>query len=242
MADWAVTHKLWEKWIANNLGTSGEPLKAALLINYDPAAPSRLTSCIKEGILEGSGVREGGGGGWIVVGWLSAKRREEEGWVVCGSLEREGWWAGGGRGTGWWPAIERDFMGNGRQFGGERRMMAGGEGKEMGNRDPGCFLAEQEGTNFKPVELRSFLNFIKQNNLQTEFFFIGSSQYLVTSIHEHWFCARCINTSRPAGEGVIVMQIAAYLLVAMYEGSIGSATRAMVAVEQFVWQLSRRIH
>lgn len=38
---------------------------------------------------------------------------------------------------------------------------------------------------------------------------------LVTSIHEHWFCARCINTSRPAGEGVIVMQIAAYLLVAM---------------------------
>ncbi|PKU65706.1 uncharacterized protein LOC110095640 isoform X2 [Dendrobium catenatum] len=148
MADWAVTRKLWEKWIANNLGTSGEPLKAALLINYDPAAPSRLTSCI----------------------------------------------------------------------------------------------AEQEGTNFKSVELRSFLKFIKQNNLQNEFFFIGSSQYLVTSIHEHWFCARCINTSRPAGEGVIVMQIAAYLLVAMYEGSIGSATRAMVAVEQFVWQLSRRIH
>ncbi|XP_020583275.1 uncharacterized protein LOC110026611 [Phalaenopsis equestris] len=148
MTDWAVTHKLWEKWIVNNVGASGEPLKAALLINYDPAAPSRLVS----------------------------------------------------------------------------------------------FIAEQEGTNFKPADLRQFLNFIKRNNLQTEFFFLGSSQYLVTSIHEHWFCARCINTSRPAGEGVIIMQIAAYLLVAMYEGSIGSATQAMAAAEQFVWQLSRRIH
>jgi len=38
---------------------------------------------------------------------------------------------------------------------------------------------------------------------------------LVTSIHEHWFCARCVNTSKAAGEGVIVMQTAAYLLVAM---------------------------
>ncbi|KAK8970392.1 hypothetical protein KSP40_PGU021472 [Platanthera guangdongensis] len=148
MADWAVTHKLWEKWVSNNLGTSGDPLKAALLLNYDPAAPSRLTSVI----------------------------------------------------------------------------------------------AEQEGTSLKASELLPFLNFIKRNNLQAEFFFIGSSQYLVTSIHEHWFCARCINTSKPAGEGVLVMHMAAYLLIAMYEGSISSATRAMVAVDQFAWQVSRRNH
>ncbi|KAK8938762.1 hypothetical protein KSP39_PZI011012 [Platanthera zijinensis] len=148
MADWAVTHKLWEKWVSNNLGISGDPLKAALLLNYDPAAPSRLTSVI----------------------------------------------------------------------------------------------AEQEGTSFKASELLPFLNFIKRNNLQAEFFFIGSSQYLVTSIHEHWFCARCINTSKPAGEGVLVMHMAAYLLIAMYEGSISSATRAMVAVDQFAWQVSRRNH
>ena len=38
---------------------------------------------------------------------------------------------------------------------------------------------------------------------------------LVTSIHENWFSARCINTSKPAGEGAIVMQTAAYILVAL---------------------------
>ncbi|XP_044360312.1 uncharacterized protein [Triticum aestivum] len=56
---------------------------------------------------------------------------------------------------------------------------------------------------------------IVRNNLQTEFFSIGPNQYLVTSIHEHWFCARCVNTTQPGGEGVIVMQIGAYLLVSM---------------------------
>lgn len=39
---------------------------------------------------------------------------------------------------------------------------------------------------------------------------------LVTSIHENWFCARCINSTKPEGEGVIVMQIGACLLVTMY--------------------------
>lgn len=38
---------------------------------------------------------------------------------------------------------------------------------------------------------------------------------LVTSIHENWFCARCMNTSKPAGEGAIIMQTAAFLLVAL---------------------------
>lgn len=38
---------------------------------------------------------------------------------------------------------------------------------------------------------------------------------LVTSIHENWFSARCINTSKPAGEGAIVIQTAAYILVAL---------------------------
>ncbi|KAL6003700.1 hypothetical protein ACLOJK_004246 [Asimina triloba] len=57
---------------------------------------------------------------------------------------------------------------------------------------------------------------------------------LVTSIREHWFCARCVNTSKPAGEGIIIIQITSFLLVAMYDGSIGSASRAMAAVDQFV--------
>ena len=39
---------------------------------------------------------------------------------------------------------------------------------------------------------------------------------LVTSIHENWFCARCVNSTKSGGEGVIVMQIGAYLLVSMY--------------------------
>lgn len=38
---------------------------------------------------------------------------------------------------------------------------------------------------------------------------------MVTSIHENWFSARCLNTSKPAGEGVIVIQTSAFLLVAL---------------------------
>ncbi|OVA01217.1 Profilin [Macleaya cordata] len=136
--DWGFSHRVWEKWVSSNVGSSGEPLKAALLLNYDPTGPSRLVSII----------------------------------------------------------------------------------------------AEQQGIKAKPVELSSFLEFIKQNNLQGECFFIGSNEYMVTSIHESWFCARCVNTSKPAGEGAIVMQTTAFLLVALYDGSIGSASRAMVAVDQ----------
>jgi hypothetical protein len=38
---------------------------------------------------------------------------------------------------------------------------------------------------------------------------------LVTSIHENWFSARCINTSKSAEEGAIVLQTAAYISVAL---------------------------
>ncbi|KAI3993169.1 hypothetical protein MKX01_009912 [Papaver californicum] len=146
--DWVFTQKVWEKWASNSLGSSGEPLKAGLLLNYDPTGPSRLMSTI----------------------------------------------------------------------------------------------AAQQGILAKPVELCSFLEFIKLNNLQGESFFIGSNEYIVTSIHESWFCARSLSTSRPAGEGAIVMQTASFLLVGMYDGSIGAASRAMVAVDQFALQLSRKHH
>lgn len=144
--DWAFVHKVWDKWASTCIGSSGQPLKAALLINHDPTAPSRLLSTI----------------------------------------------------------------------------------------------AEQEGINANPIELSQFVNFIKRNKLQSESFFIGLNQYVVTSIHENWFSARCMNTSKPAGEGAIVMHTAAFLLVALYDGSIGSASRAMVAVDQFAWQLGRK--
>ncbi|KAM3229059.1 hypothetical protein ACQJBY_060153 [Aegilops geniculata] len=103
-------------------------------------------------------------------------------------------------------------------------------------------VAEEEGTKFTAVDLQPFINFFRRNNLQTEFFSIGPNQYLVTSIHEHWFCARCVNTTQPGGEGVIVMQIGAYLLVSMYDGSVGSASQAMVAVDQFACHFNRRTH
>ncbi|PIA31552.1 hypothetical protein AQUCO_04900092v1 [Aquilegia coerulea] len=144
--DWGFAHRTWEKWAPTNVGSSGEPLKAAMLLNYDPTGPSRLLSTI----------------------------------------------------------------------------------------------SEQRGLKLKPVEVSSFLDYIKRNNIQTECFFIGNNQYMVTSIHESWFCARCVNTSKAAGEGAIVMQTTSFLLVALYEGSIGSASRAMVSVDQFAWQLSRR--
>ncbi|KAK6251629.1 hypothetical protein SCA6_005634 [Theobroma cacao] len=144
--DWAFVQKSWDKWASSNIGSSGEPLKAALLINYDPFRPSRLLSTI----------------------------------------------------------------------------------------------AEQEGIKINPIELSQFVSFIKRNKLQTETFNIGHNQYMVTSIQENWFCARCLNTSKSTGEGAIVMQTSTFLLVALYDGSIGSASRAMVSVDQLVWLLSRR--
>ncbi|OAY78186.1 Uncharacterized protein ACMD2_15189, partial [Ananas comosus] len=40
-------------------------------------------------------------------------------------------------------------------------------------------------------------NFFKRKNWQMEFFSLGPNQYMVTSTHKHWFCARCVNTSKP---------------------------------------------
>ncbi|KAK3140416.1 hypothetical protein QOZ80_5AG0400660 [Eleusine coracana subsp. coracana] len=147
-ADWSWARRAWEKWAAKHVGPSGKPVRAALLLNYDPSGPSRLL-----------------------------------------------------------PVI-----------------------------------AEQEGTELKAVDMQPFLDFVKRGNLQMEFFPMGLNQYLVTSIHENWFCARCVNTTNPGGKGVIVMHIGAYLLVSMYDGSVGSASQAMVAVDQFSWHFNRRTH
>ncbi|XP_051129364.1 uncharacterized protein LOC127250237 [Andrographis paniculata] len=144
--DWSVVRKLWEKWAPNNVGTSDQPLRGAILINYDPTGPSRIVSNI----------------------------------------------------------------------------------------------AEQEGVKADPIEISEFLTFVKRNKLPMETFFILENQYLVTSIHKSWFCARCINSAKPTGEGAIVMQTSAFLLVGLYEGSLGAASRAMAAVDQLAGQLSRR--
>ncbi|EEF45121.1 uncharacterized protein LOC8259119 [Ricinus communis] len=101
-------------------------------------------------------------------------------------------------------------------------------------------IAEQEGIKLNPIELSQFIDFIKRNKLQMESFIIGTSQYVVTSVHESWFSARCVNTSKPSGEGAIIMQTAAFLLIALYDGSIAAASQAMVAVDQFAWQLGRK--
>ncbi|XP_066167188.1 uncharacterized protein [Oryza sativa Japonica Group] len=140
-ADWMWARRSWEKWAGKHVGASGKPVKAALLLNYDPTGPSRLLPvvlCSTEQSADG-----------ILLYWL------------------------------------------------------------------------------KPVNI-----------------VIASSAFtdLVTSIHEHWFCARCVNAVQPEGEGVIVMEIGAYLLVCMYDGSLGSASQAMVAVDQFAWHFNRRTH
>ncbi|KAG6399469.1 hypothetical protein SASPL_140950 [Salvia splendens] len=117
-------------------------------------------------------------------------------------------------------------------------------------------IAEQEGIKADPIEMSQFIGFVKRNKLQMETFFIGPNQFnknavlsfleeadiinLVTSIHESWFCARSLNSSKQAGEGAIVMQTSAFLLVGLYDGSIGAASRAMMAVDQFAGQLGRR--
>ncbi|KAB5564339.1 hypothetical protein DKX38_004393 [Salix brachista] len=101
-------------------------------------------------------------------------------------------------------------------------------------------IAEQEGINATPTEVSQFVDFVRRNKLQSEDFTIGQNQYVVTSIHESCFCARSVTTSEPAGEGAIIMHTSAFLFVALYDGSIGAASRAMVAVDQFAWQLGRR--
>ncbi|CAN6547040.1 unnamed protein product [Malus baccata var. baccata] len=119
--DWGFVRKAWDKWASLNIASPDEPLKAALLINYDPTGPSRLLSTI----------------------------------------------------------------------------------------------AEEEGIKVNPIELSQFVDFIKCDKQQTESFVIGTNQYVVTSIHDNWFCARCMNTSKHSGEGAIVMQTAAFLLVGL---------------------------
>ncbi|KAL3330711.1 hypothetical protein AABB24_034500 [Solanum stoloniferum] len=103
-------------------------------------------------------------------------------------------------------------------------------------------IAEQEGIMADPTEMCELICFVRRNKLRTESFVIGQNQYLVTSIHESWFCARSMSTSKPAGEGAILMQTGAFFLIGLYDGSIGSASRAMVVLDQFSWQLNRRNH
>ncbi|XP_047971194.1 uncharacterized protein LOC125214291 isoform X1 [Salvia hispanica] len=74
-------------------------------------------------------------------------------------------------------------------------------------------IAEQEGIKADPIQISQFISFVKRNKLQMETFFIEPNQYLVTSIHESWFCARSLNSSKQAGEGAIVMQTSAFLLI-----------------------------
>ncbi|XP_071674424.1 uncharacterized protein [Lolium perenne] len=47
-ADWSWARRAWEKWTEKHVGSSGMPVKAALLLNYDPTGPSRLLPIIAE--------------------------------------------------------------------------------------------------------------------------------------------------------------------------------------------------
>lgn len=113
-----------------------------------------------------------------------------------------------------------------------------------GNLEPSSrqfpLIVHQKGIKLIPTDVRSLIKSVKQNNLQADFFFIGASKYMVTSIHDHWYCTRCINTTNPAGEGAIIVRTAAFILVTIYEGSIGAASEAMAATDYLMDQLSRR--
>ncbi|KAK6934785.1 Profilin [Dillenia turbinata] len=147
--DWAfVVRKAWEKWACPNIGSTGEPLKAALLLNYEPTGPSRL---------------------------LSTMKIEQEG-MKANPMEMN--------------QIVDFVKRNNLQI-------------------------EQEGMKANPMEINQIVDFVKRNNLQFDTFIIGANQYMVTSIHNNWFSTRCINTKNPAGEGAIVKQTAAFLLIAL---------------------------
>ncbi|XP_074286266.1 uncharacterized protein LOC141611589 [Silene latifolia] len=101
-------------------------------------------------------------------------------------------------------------------------------------------IAEEEGIKADPIEVSQLVNFVKRNKLQAETFLLGPNEYLVTSIHEKWFHARCMNTAKPSGEGIVVMQTGVFLVVALYEGSIGSASCAVATADQFAHYLFRK--
>ncbi|KAH7525532.1 hypothetical protein JRO89_XSUnG0080600 [Xanthoceras sorbifolium] len=107
--DWSFVHKAWEKWASLSIGSSDEPLKAALLINYDPTGPSRLLSTMYDFFFF-----------FLII----------------------------------FTELKVDF---------------------------GACSAEQEGIKADPIELTQFVDFIKQNKLQTGSFIIGSNESCTNS-------------------------------------------------------------
>ncbi|KAL0534126.1 hypothetical protein IC582_028407 [Cucumis melo] len=54
----------------------------------------------------------------------------------------------------------------------------------------------------------------------------------MTSVHENWFCARCMNTIKHAGKGVIIVQTTAFILIAISISGDGSGRLVIVGISQ----------
>ncbi|XP_047335997.1 uncharacterized protein LOC124939581 [Impatiens glandulifera] len=97
--------------------------------------------------------------------------------------------------------------------------------------------AEQE-IKANPTELGQFVDFVKRNNLHSANFFNGLNYCVsfVTLMYETIGYAQGALTPPIGVEGAIAIGII------VYDGSLGSESQAMAAVNQFSLQLSRKNH
>ncbi|KAJ7571257.1 hypothetical protein O6H91_01G156900 [Diphasiastrum complanatum] len=109
----------------------------------------------------------------------------------------------------------------------------------MGTSTSWPFWMEQEGLSLKAAEVRPLVESIQEKRLHVDYFNIGSNRYVVTSIHEHIYCGRCLNSVNPAGSGAIIACTPFNAIVATYDGSIGAASKAMATVETFFDHLTQ---
>lgn len=101
-------------------------------------------------------------------------------------------------------------------------------------------VVEQQGLNLKPADVRPLMEGVRDNSLHKDFFSIGPYRYMVTTVDEHLYAARCINSKDAAGAGAIISRTFSYVIIATYQGSCCAATKAVAAIEAFVDHVSPR--
>ncbi|KAL0447637.1 UNVERIFIED_CONTAM: hypothetical protein Slati_1891600 [Sesamum latifolium] len=190
--DWSVVRRLWEKWAPSALGSSGQPLKAALLINYDPTGPSRLVSTIAE--------QEGIKADPIEIS-------EFVSFVKRNKLQMETFLSGQ-------TNVSSITSVNESKQCNFRKSLGNYTSVDQTGNAYGFLLERLMGISPRLLIVVAVLKHVScvLNSKAVLYSFLID---LVSSIHESWFCARCLNTSMQAGEGAIVMQTSAFLLVGL---------------------------
>ncbi|CAM6088075.1 unnamed protein product [Calypogeia fissa] len=106
-------------------------------------------------------------------------------------------------------------------------------------RFPGLVL-EQEGLALKSADVRPIIAGVRDLTLHTECIILDSCKYVVTTVYENIYCARRSDAPSPSWGGAIIARTPAYLVISIYQGSIGAAAKALAATELLMDQLTPR--